>query len=59
MRRVGNDNIRVGLLRVTCPSCGGQMRLTRVDPDVGRRADICMYGCDCGDSFRLAAGRTS
>jgi hypothetical protein len=51
------ERFRPGLLHVMCPQCGQSMRLVRVDPHAGRRADVSLYQCSCGDAFKLATDR--
>jgi DNA-directed RNA polymerase subunit M/transcription elongation factor TFIIS len=40
--------------RVTCPQCGGKMRLAEVIPDLHDRPEM-RYRCTCGFYFSMSA----
>ena len=44
-------------MKVTCPKCGGQMRLARVQPHETRDADTSIYDCACGNTFMQTVER--
>ena len=40
--------------KVTCPQCGSQMVLSRVEPECTDNHDRMVYDCNCGFEFRLS-----
>jgi len=43
---------RLAIPKITCPCCGGRMRLATVEPEITDNRQRMTFTCDCGFDYR-------